>query len=210
MPELRLEQGRRAEDGVEIDTSCETEAMQQIEQILSRKVARRARGVRAAAEAAGRGVERRDSEIERRKHVGEGGATCVVKMQRNALPRNRARKGSQNLADLSRMCDADGVTDGHFVYAEIEQPRREIDDARDGHRALERTAECRRKIPADAQAVICGRARDCRIGRERVVNALIDIAPAERLGGGREDSDVRDASGTRAIETLQIRNKRRI
>ena len=78
------------------------------------------------------------------------------------------------------------------------------------HRAFERTAERRRQVAAHAQPAGERAIADRLVGRERLVDALVDVLAAERFGRRREDRDLGDAGGDRALEAGEVRHERRV
>src|SRR5262245_58287227 len=144
MAEDGLERRRCREHGVEIDAGRDAQPVEEIEQILGREIAQGAWRVRTSAESARGGIERRDSEVERREDVRQCGASRVMKMERDSIARDRACERGEHAADLSRMRDADRVADRYFEDAEVQEARREIDHTRERHGAFERATECSR------------------------------------------------------------------
>jgi hypothetical protein len=69
---------------------------------------------------------------------------------------------------------------------------------RDRH--LVRAPERGREVSAHAQPRRERAIAHALVGRERIVDALIDVLAAEGVGRGGEDCDFRDAGGDRAIE----------
>ena len=98
------------------------------------------------------------------------------------------------------MRDADGVADRDLEDAEVRQPRGDVGDLPRSDRAFERTAERGREIAAHAQAGGERALADRPVGRQRLVDALVDVLPAERFGRRGEDRDLGDAGGDRAVE----------
>ena len=100
-----------------------------IDQIVGGEVAGGARRVRAAAEPAGRRVEGRDAEGQRRQDVGERRAARVVEVQRHLRSAGvAASTASSTRGTCAGMRDADRVADGHLEDAEVQQSRRETGD----------------------------------------------------------------------------------
>ena len=109
---------------------------------------------------------------------------------------------------LAGMRDADGVADGDLERAEIGEARGHVGDARRRHVTFERTAERGGEIRAHAQACRARAIGDLTVGRDRVVDALIDVLAAEGLARGGEHGDLCHAGGDRAVEPGEIRHER--
>src|SRR5688572_416668 len=81
----RQELGQTAlglDQGLEVDAGVEAHLLQHEDEVLGGDVAARSWGMRAAAEATQRGIERADVDIESGHHVGEAKAARVVKVSR--------------------------------------------------------------------------------------------------------------------------------
>jgi len=206
--QLRFDTARRGQHPVEADTGLDAEAVQHIEQILGRQVPGGARSVRAAAEAAGGGIERGDAEIQRGEHVRQGSAARVVEVEREAIERDARGDGVDDEGNLARVGDADGVAHRDLVCAHVEQRGGYVGHRGGGDGSFERAAECGGDVGAHRQLRL-GRPRTHgAIRLERLGDRLVDVAPAERVGRGRED---RHFVGTRldgAREPGQVGHER--
>src|SRR5690349_16859065 len=95
----RLAEGLRdepcgVEDPDEVDAMLEARRIEQVHEILRGEVAGRARSVRAAARATRRAVEGANAGFQRRDDIREGGASCVVEVERHLVQLDsRARGG---------------------------------------------------------------------------------------------------------------------
>ena len=76
---------RRDQQRVEVDAMRHPFAIEEVHEVLRCEVARRPRSVRAAAGAAGRGVEASDAELEGGGDVGQRGAARVVEVHRQPI-----------------------------------------------------------------------------------------------------------------------------
>src|SRR5581483_7835659 len=118
--EERLEPLGDGDERGEVDARLDPLALEQEDEILGRDVARRARRVRAAAEAADRRVEQPRARLERGETVRIPGVARVVPVE----PR-RARLGDER-AHRRGGRDADRVRQDDLRTAG--EPRRELDD----------------------------------------------------------------------------------
>jgi hypothetical protein len=109
VPDARRQGGGRLDDRVQIDAGGDAQAIQHVDKVLGCEVAGCARGVRAAAESAGRRVERLDPKVQRGQHIRQRRAARVVKVERDSAERHTFGDGVHHLRDLSRMGNADGV-----------------------------------------------------------------------------------------------------
>src|SRR4051794_30514044 len=97
----------------------------------------------------------------------------------------------QDPGNLTWMRDTDRVADRNFEAPHLNQGGRNPGDAFRRDVSFERTAKCRRYVPADLHAPFkCTRA-DGAIRLQRFVDRLVDVATAERLGCGCEHRDLR-------------------
>ena len=134
-------------------------AVEHEEQVLGRDVARRARRVRAAAEAARRRVEDPHALAQALDDVRERGPARVVEVQREPLDRDaRLDRPPDDVRHLRRNADADRVADRHLVAADREEPRGNARDGLRRDRPLVRAAERARHVAAHAHARRRGRA----------------------------------------------------
>src|SRR3954454_16971316 len=129
------------------------QAGEEPDQVLGREFAGGALGVGAAAEAAGAGVERRDSGEQPGVGVGEGLTVGVVEVEREGAD---ARAGAAELVDecgdVAGGADADGVTQAELAGAQVEQAAPDRDDLPDRHGAFPRIAEAHRDVGPDVEA----------------------------------------------------------
>src|SRR5437763_10375237 len=72
---------------VEVDAGLDAKPLQQVDDVLGRNVARRALGIRAAAESRHRGVVLPDAHLEARHRVGKRPAVGVVEVARHVVER---------------------------------------------------------------------------------------------------------------------------
>src|SRR5215471_13800097 len=101
-PQRACQKLRRLDHAGKADSRLDAETLQHVEEVLRREVAGRARGVRAAAEAPGGGVERRDAALEPRVDVGEPGPARVVEVQGEDRARHaRVVEGLDDLEDAA-------------------------------------------------------------------------------------------------------------
>src|SRR5262245_18702260 len=84
--EMFREKSRRFDDFRECDAGRNSETFEEVEQVLGGEIARGARGVRAAAEAAGGRVVSRDAALDSGIHVRERRAARVVEVQGQDAP----------------------------------------------------------------------------------------------------------------------------
>jgi hypothetical protein len=82
-----------------------------------------------------------------------------------------------------------------------------LDDA--FHGTCPSATERRRKIGTDREALRVGRRGQLRVVPHRVGNRLVDVALAERLGGGREHGDVIEPALDGGLESTSIWHQRR-
>ena len=92
MAQLLLDEARRLQHFVDVHAARDPKTIQHVEKILRREIARRAGGVRASSEAAGRRVECRHAELQRREDVRQRGSARVVEVQRDPSERHASRR----------------------------------------------------------------------------------------------------------------------
>src|SRR4051794_3360591 len=153
---------------VEVDAGLDSFALEQVDEVLGRDVACRARGVWAAAEAADRRVEHFGAGVERRERVRIAGVPGVVAMKPLRL------RAADQIPDLARGGDADRVGEDDLGAVE---PRCELAHPRRIDVALEGAAE--RDADRDRRRLGCGSedpldALD-RLGERRVGVALVEL-----------------------------------
>ena len=99
------------------------QAVEQVDEVLGREVADRARtGERAAAEAARRAVDDRHAPLERRVDVGQRLAARVVGVQPDAPDVDQREHGVEHARDVAGRRRPDRVAEADLVAAEVEQP----------------------------------------------------------------------------------------
>ena len=109
-----------------------------------------------------------------------------------------------------RVRDADGVAHRNLERAHLHECCGDPGDAGRVDRALERTAESGGEIGADAHPQRLRPGGDGPVRLQRVVYALVDVAPAEGLRGRGEDGHFRYARSLRPLETGEVGNERRV
>ncbi len=116
----------------EVDAGLDAEAVERPHQVLGGQVAGGALGVRAASEPAGRGVDRGDPGFEGGDGVGESLTVGVVEVHGHVADRHSAGlEGGEQILDVARGGDPDGVTDAQLIAAEAHQPAGHVDHLTD-------------------------------------------------------------------------------
>ena len=143
--------------------------------------------------------------------VGERRAARVVEVQRDASDRHAAQHGVEHARHLAGMRDADRVADRDFERRRGRSAARAMSATRRagtspsyGHpNAVE-------KYPRTRMPAASARSHTCCVSRERLVDDLVDVLAAERLGRRREHRDLADAGCERALEACDVRHQRRV
>lgn len=110
-------------------------------EIFGADIAAGAGRVRAAAEAAERGVEAVDAGVQRCQRVGQAHAAGVVEVCGEYCLWPAVQHFAADTLDLRRVGHAGGVAEGDALYADLQQALHQLIDAPLGHVALERAAE---------------------------------------------------------------------
>ena len=145
------------------------------------------------------------------KRVGERLAVGVVEVHApatrwagpaslNAVSRSR---------DVARRADPDRVAERELAGAEVEEALADLDHLVDRHLALPRVAEAHADVGAHVQPGLAG-PRDRRLEhRELLVEAAVEVALREGLGGAAEDRDVATAELQRPVEPALVGHQHR-
>ena len=205
-PDRRLDERRGGHHALEADAVLDAQAVEQVDEVLGREVAHRARtGERAAAEAARGAVDHGHAPLERRVDVGQGLAARVVGVQPDAPDVDQRQHGVEDARDVAGGRRADRVAEADLVAAEVEQPAGHAGGRRRGHLALVRAAERDRHVPADAHRPGCRVRHDAgRVG-ERLLGGPVEVGAVERIGRADDDRDLVGARGDGALEAAQGR-----
>ena len=137
---------------VEVDARLHALAVEEVDEVLGRDVARRVRGERAAAEAADGRVEQRRARLQARDRVRIARVAGVVEMEADRRACRGAEGGGHEPAHLGGDADADRVGEQHLVRARGRDERDVLDHDPRIDRALERAAERRGQRDVHAPA----------------------------------------------------------
>ena len=135
-----------------IPVSCPI-AVQEVDEVLGRDVAGRARGERAAARPAERGVEDASRPPRSRRAALAKPVLRVLWKWQPTGDAERAAAPATSVSDLRRHADADRVGEDDLVRPGRGDAPARLEHARRLDRALERAAERDRERDRDAQAV---------------------------------------------------------
>jgi hypothetical protein len=142
----------RGDERGEVDPGVEPFRLQQVDQVLGRGVAHRARREGAAAEAAERRVEAAHALLQRRQGVGQRRAERVVQVQvAEPLRPDLRAHGPHQAPYLGGGGVAQRVGERDHVRAGLGQCGSEFDHVALRHRALQRAAEGSRDAALDAR-----------------------------------------------------------
>src|SRR5882672_3135361 len=137
--EHALEPFGDADQSAEVDARLDPLAVQHVDEVLRRDVARRPRREGTAADASDRRVEQGSARLNCGVGVCESGVARVVQV--DADRKSQSGDGLDEPADPARRADADRVGKDDLVRAEGGDPRRQPHDVLGLDRALEGAAE---------------------------------------------------------------------
>jgi hypothetical protein len=163
--------------------------VQHIEQVFRREVARRAWRKRAAAQPARAGVENIHALLQRGQHIRQRRAVGVVEVVGEALQRQNRQQRLGQAGDLGGHSRADGVAQAHLVDAHRQQAFHDRCDSFGGNHAFVGAHKRGGHIPARPAACRLRLAHDLRELLQRLLDATVQVALAEGLGGGGEHGD---------------------
>ena len=197
-----------ADQRVEVDAGDDALALEQVDEVLGRDVARGARRERAAAQAADRRVEQLHADVEPGDGVRVARVARVVQVQPDRHAAGRDLGGADEPAHLARHADADRVGEHDLVGARGGHPRGVVDhDPRVDaplERAAERDAERGRRPQA---GVVRGPEHRHGVGR-RLRDGGVLVARGERVRQRVGEMRLARARGDRAVEALRVEHER--
>ena len=191
-PDDALRHLPRFDQALEVDPGLDAHAVEHVDEVLRRDVARRAGRVRAAAEAPHRRIEVADPHLEPDEDVGERRAARVVHVHRDLLARDLREDELEDSLRLARRPGADRVAERDLVAA-----HRRGAGARSRARASGRRPP-RRRIPTPSRRsrARAGRRRAPEHGllerAQRLGDGLVHVLPVVRLARADEDGDLLD------------------
>lgn len=176
-------------------------ALEHVDEVLGGEVAGGAGGVGAAAESADGSIEGGDSAFQGCEDVGEGGPISIVEVEGQAARGDVGEEAIENAADVGGRGSAEGVADGDFVHAGIEQFTGHAVDFFLGDFALEGADEGGGDVAANGESGVEGAADEGPKKIERFGDGHADVFLGEGIRGGGEDGNALDARGEGAVKT---------
>src|SRR5882762_6955536 len=140
-----------------VDSGLDAEPVEQVEHVFTGDVARRAPGIRTAAESGDGAVESRDPELQRRVHVRQRLAVGIVKMSRLFGDRHRIGNGRNELLRPGGCTGTDGVSERDLVTPHRFERGRDVADALGSDFAFVRAVQHAGDVAANANAMRPGR-----------------------------------------------------
>ena len=186
----------------------DAEAFEHPDQVLGGEVAGRGLGVRATAQTARRGVHCGHALAERGQGVRQRLAVGVVEVHRQPVHADPGRdERAQQGLHVPRGGHPDGVAERELVAPHVEQALARRDDLLDRDGTFPRVAEAHRQVPAHRDPLADG-ARHHRFEHgELLVEAAVEVALREGLGGRGEDRDVADLRLQRPVQAALVGNQ---
>jgi hypothetical protein len=186
--------------------------LEQEDEVLGHDVAGSARRVGTAADAALRGVERRDAHVQRSHHVGEALPAGVVKMRAAGLGTQLLDEAREHAADLDRVGIAHRVGQADRVDTGVGEAIGDLEHPVFLDLALHHAAECRCDADLDQGAI----RRGSRVAQLADLARLLDrllaghahVAHAVGLGSGHGNGDLVRARGDGALRALHVGHQR--
>ena len=200
-----------SEDARQRHAGLDPQSVQHVDQVFGREVARRRR-----ARTGSRRARRRTRRTSRRRSVQRvstfASAVPRVSWKCSAIALERHARARRPRARVRTWpgCATPIVSLTATSYTPMSSSARR--DSRRPCRAAPRPRTGSRTPSTDSRARACpaprARSRRRPVGGERLVDRLVDVRAAERLGGGREDRDLVEAGRGGALEAGQVRHQR--
>src|SRR5207249_12227769 len=207
-PKLAGDEIRSTPNKVERNTGLDAEAVQKVNEILRREIARSSGSVGTATKSAGRAVENRESHLESLVDVGDRHSVRVVEMHREFMPRKFLEQITTGRFDVTRSRCTNRVSDRDLVNAELEERGCDIGNFFFAHRTLVRAYEAGRDIPSNGYS-FSERIIDDRLENiNGFLNAHVDVFLVERFRCGREYGNAPNSTLNRAFQTPHVGDER--
>ena len=181
--------------------------MQQIEHILGRDIAGRARRKRASADPPAARIDDAHARLHRSVNITDSGIAGVVEVHAQRRVTDDWAQLLDEITDIRRHRDADRIGERDFVDARIDQSTRDVADDRGVDFTFERTTEGGGN--AHAEKALRRLRTSGQIGNGGVhfggSGAL--VASAKRIGGDGNAVDLIDVRSQRALEATRIEHE---